>query len=81
MEADVTYRDYSGEPVKRWCTRVGTREEIMKSAHELLAELREEWPRATVWVGSKRVQLIRRKTDVSKRCDQDTRPTENDDLL
>jgi hypothetical protein len=35
----------------------------MRSARELLKELREEWARAVVWVDGKRVKLIRRKDE------------------
>ena len=60
MEARITYRDRPQGPVESWAIRVGTREEIMRSARELLADLREEWARAAVWVAGKRVTLGRK---------------------
>lgn len=56
-EARIQYREQARGVLELWGIRVGTRTEIRESAEDLLADLREEAPRASVFVNGKRIQL------------------------
>ena len=50
MDARIEFRDCGSDPWTLWAIRVGTREEIIESAEDLLREMREEYPGAKVQI-------------------------------
>lgn len=56
-EGRIQYRERPRGELELWGIRVGTRTEIRTSAEDLLADLREEAPRAAVFVNGRRIQI------------------------
>ena len=48
MDARIEYRECGSDPWDLWAIRVGTREEIIWSAEDLLRDLRYEFPTSKV---------------------------------
>lgn len=70
MEASIEFFEKSGEKWQLWAIRKGEREEIIKSAENLLIDLREEYPAAKVRVilenGHKINIRFKKETEVQK---------------
>jgi hypothetical protein len=58
-EARIEFKGRPGAEKELWAIRVGNWSEINDSAQGLLEELRDEHPRALVYVNGRRIQLRR----------------------
>jgi len=53
----IEHRNRPGSAREVWAQRLGTKAEARRSAEGLLAELREDHPRAMVWLDGRAVRL------------------------
>lgn len=63
QEADVTYKLAPGCKLELWAICQSTKADIISWAESFLDDLREEYPKAQVYINGRRVKPKRRKRD------------------
>ena len=70
MSRLITYREKPGWPVQTWAYHAGKPREVRDSAERLLAELRESFPRASVWIDGRGVRAPKKGEEQHGRPEQ-----------